>query len=149
MSSTYFALAAVGCPRVCKTKRWPCCHSNKGHHGGQHQAKMAARQRKLLLHTSAEPALVSCHSADWCKYTCAYKPGCLVSHNWLHTPDCKVLNEMSGASCAPPAQHTWQSAGRSFNRCCPTCSSTYIKQLLRSSTALQSPAAVSCESCPL
>jgi len=27
-------------------------------------------------------------------YTCAFKPGCLMSHNWLHTPDCKVLNEM-------------------------------------------------------
>jgi len=26
-------------------------------------------------------------------YTCAFKPGCLMSHNWLHTPDCKVLNE--------------------------------------------------------
>ena len=28
-------------------------------------------------------------------YTCTFKPGCLMSHNWLHTPDCKVLNEMS------------------------------------------------------
>jgi len=28
-------------------------------------------------------------------YTCASKPGCLMSHNWLHTPDCKVLNEMN------------------------------------------------------
>ena len=26
-------------------------------------------------------------------YTCAFKPGCLMSHNWLHTPDCKVSNE--------------------------------------------------------
>jgi len=26
-------------------------------------------------------------------YTCAFKPGCLISHNWLHTPDCKVRNE--------------------------------------------------------
>ena len=23
-------------------------------------------------------------------YTCAFKPGCLMSHNWLHTPDCKI-----------------------------------------------------------
>ena len=30
-------------------------------------------------------------------YTCALKPGCLMSHNWLHTPDCKVLNEMKEA----------------------------------------------------
>ncbi len=22
--------------------------------------------------------------------TCAFKTGCLMSHNWLHTPDCKV-----------------------------------------------------------
>ncbi len=26
-------------------------------------------------------------------YTCAFKPGCLMSHNWLHTPDCKLKNE--------------------------------------------------------
>ena len=26
-------------------------------------------------------------------YTCAFKPGYLMSHNWLHTPDCKVLNK--------------------------------------------------------
>ena len=23
-------------------------------------------------------------------YTCAFKPGCLLSRNWLHTPGCKV-----------------------------------------------------------
>ena len=23
-------------------------------------------------------------------YTCAFKPGCLMSHNWLHNSDCKV-----------------------------------------------------------
>ncbi len=23
-------------------------------------------------------------------YTCAFKSGCLMSHNWLHTPNCKV-----------------------------------------------------------
>jgi len=23
-------------------------------------------------------------------YTCAFKTGCLMSHNWLHTPDCKL-----------------------------------------------------------
>ena len=28
-------------------------------------------------------------------YTCAFKPGCLMSHNWLHTPDYKVLNGMN------------------------------------------------------
>ena len=26
------------------------------------------------------------------KQTCAFKPGCLMSHSWLHTPDCKVSN---------------------------------------------------------
>ena len=25
-------------------------------------------------------------------YTCAFKPGCLMSHYWLHTPDCKLKN---------------------------------------------------------
>ncbi len=23
-------------------------------------------------------------------YTCAFEPGCLMSHSWLHTPDCKL-----------------------------------------------------------
>ena len=26
-------------------------------------------------------------------YTCAFKSDCLMSHNWLHTPDCKVKHE--------------------------------------------------------
>jgi hypothetical protein len=26
--------------------------------------------------------------------TCAFKSGCLMSHNWLHTPDCKKLNAL-------------------------------------------------------
>ncbi len=26
-------------------------------------------------------------------YTCAFKPGCLMSHNWPHTPVCKESNE--------------------------------------------------------
>ncbi len=26
-------------------------------------------------------------------HTCAFKSGRLMSHNWLHTPDCKVLSE--------------------------------------------------------
>ncbi len=25
-------------------------------------------------------------------YTCAFKPECLMSHSWLHTPDCEVSN---------------------------------------------------------
>ena len=25
-----------------------------------------------------------------CTFTCASKPGCLMSHIWLHTPDCKA-----------------------------------------------------------
>lgn len=33
------------------------------------------------------------------RITCAFKPGCLLSHNWLHTPDCKVSNEMSIKDC--------------------------------------------------
>ena len=31
-------------------------------------------------------------------YTCAFKPGRLMSHNWLHTPDCKVWCEVNVAS---------------------------------------------------
>ena len=30
---------------------------------------------------------------------CPFKPGCLMSHDWLHTPDCKVLNEMKTPFC--------------------------------------------------
>ena len=41
-------------------------------------------------------------------YTCAFKPGCRMSHNWLHTPDCKVLNEYSNA-------HVWM---QTFDCCC-------------------------------
>jgi len=28
-------------------------------------------------------------------YTCAFKPVCLLSHNWLYTPDCKALKGMN------------------------------------------------------
>jgi len=28
-------------------------------------------------------------------YTCVFKPGCLTSHNWLHTQDCKASNGKS------------------------------------------------------
>ena len=31
-------------------------------------------------------------------YTPALKPGCLMSHKWLHTPDCKVCNEVENAN---------------------------------------------------
>ncbi len=48
------------------------------------------QQRDLRLFSSRIPtSLVLLHTT----YTCAFKPGCLMSHNWLHTPDCKVLNE--------------------------------------------------------
>ncbi len=38
-------------------------------------------------------SLVLLHTA----YVCAFKPGCLMSHNWLHTSDCNVckINEMN------------------------------------------------------
>ncbi len=29
-------------------------------------------------------------SFEYTTYTCAFEPGCLMSHNWLHTPDYKV-----------------------------------------------------------
>ena len=31
--------------------------------------------------------------------TCPFQPGCLMSHNWLHTPNCKVSNEMNMKDC--------------------------------------------------
>ena len=40
------------------------------------------RLRRLLNMTAERRKL--------CFYTCAFKPGCLMSHNWLHTPDCMV-----------------------------------------------------------
>ena len=49
-----------------------------------HQAQTGIR----LCHSVKLPALTHVeHFTD-----CAFKPRCPVSHNWLHTPDCKVLN---------------------------------------------------------
>ena len=42
-----------------------------------------------LCNGSTSHQLVFLHTT----YTCAFKPGCLMSHNWLHTPDCKLCNE--------------------------------------------------------
>ena len=33
-----------------------------------------------------------CH-VHWVLYWLALKPGCLTSHSWVHTPDCKEFNE--------------------------------------------------------
>jgi len=50
-------------------------------------------------------------------YTCAFKRGFLMSHNWLHTPDCKVLSEMNiltgmisriANSKAAEKNHSWR-----------------------------------------
>jgi len=42
------------------------------------------------MHANGKPisstSLVLLHTT----YTCAFQPGCLMSHNWLHTPDCKL-----------------------------------------------------------
>jgi hypothetical protein len=29
-------------------------------------------------------------------FSCDHEPGYLVSHNWLHTPDCNILSESKG-----------------------------------------------------
>ena len=42
----------------------------------------------------ASTSVMLCCTLVHTTYTCAFKPGCLMSHNWLHTPDCKVLKEM-------------------------------------------------------
>jgi len=43
-------------------------------------------------------------------YTCAFKPGCLMSHNWLHTPDCKVLNEFTFPVFREPTDNNWETS---------------------------------------
>lgn len=40
-------------------------------------------------------SLVLSHST----YTCAYKPGCLMSHKWLYTPDCETSSKNEMKSC--------------------------------------------------
>ena len=45
------------------------------------------QQRDIRLFSNKTPtSLVLSHTT----YACAFKPGCLMSHKWLHTPDCKV-----------------------------------------------------------
>lgn len=39
--------------------------------------------------SKAPTSLVLSHTT----YPCAFKPGCLTSHNWLHTLDCTVVSE--------------------------------------------------------
>ena len=50
-------------------------------------------------------------------HTCAFKPGCLTSRNWRHTPDCKVLVEMkTHMKLIPDAYDTTLLAGlQKFN----------------------------------
>ena len=40
-----------------------------------------------------------CRSATACEHSCPELR--LMSHNWLHTPDCEVLNEMRNESITP------------------------------------------------
>ncbi len=45
------------------------------------------QQRTLGSFSNTTPtSLVLLHTT----YTCAFKLGCLLSHNWLHTPDCRL-----------------------------------------------------------
>jgi len=64
------------------------------------------------LHTACNPKRIA---KDWDQHprahddleclsmveciTCAFKPGCLMSHNWLHIADCKVSNKMNMKDC--------------------------------------------------
>jgi len=47
---------------------------------------------KDLSSDEAQQALAKLVSILACtvEYACAFKPGCLMSHNWLHTPDFEV-----------------------------------------------------------
>ena len=65
---------------------------------------------KLLIHCFSHRTLTSLILSHT-TYTCAFQPGCLMSHNWLHTPDCKVLNE-----CANQSWHLLPTAYPPFAR---------------------------------
>ncbi len=66
-------------------------------HGSNHPQ----RDLKPFFRTELPPAWFGCTT-----YTCAFKPGYLMSHNWLHTPDRKASNEMICSA----TQHTLHSA---------------------------------------
>ena len=56
---------------------------------GQHFSLLGSnyQQRDIRLFLNRTPtSLVLSHTT----LTCASKPGCLMSHDWLHTPDCKT-----------------------------------------------------------
>jgi hypothetical protein len=49
------------------------------------------KQRLLpIVLPDAKTIIMYCLVLLHTTYTCASKPGCLMTHNWLHTPDCKV-----------------------------------------------------------
>jgi hypothetical protein len=52
-------------------------------------SRFSLKAKSEMVNSRSPTSLVLLHTT----YTCAFKPGCLMSHNWLHTPDCKVLNE--------------------------------------------------------
>jgi len=56
---------------------------------GQHFSLFGPNYQLGSFSSRIPTSLVLLHTT----YTCAFKPGCLMSHNWLHTPDYKVLNE--------------------------------------------------------
>ena len=43
-------------------------------------------------------------------YTPAVKPGRLVSHSWLHTPECKVFHEIQELMVEHGMRHAWVAA---------------------------------------
>ena len=55
-------------------------------------------------------------------YTCAFKPGCLMSHYWLHTPDCKSKNEKT--------QHRREALSRIGRQVCDGVLSMTVKPVL-------------------
>ena len=57
------------------------------------------REQRVCRHSCMQAVEVE-HEQHFLFSAFIQQPGCLMSHNWLHTPDCKVLNEMLDASVA-------------------------------------------------
>ena len=68
-------------------------HCSKVHGKMQSPLFSAALQNRLTACCALQQCLQLCKGASrmlYQEHTCAFKPGCLMSHNWLHNPDCKI-----------------------------------------------------------
>ena len=91
-----------------------------------------------------------CMNATSLSYTCAFKPGCLLTHNRLHTPDCSISNDIKSSL------YRWMWASWITTTTCPSSSMGWGKHSSPTSswqwkgwrTCWRQEAAKSCQSFP-